>query len=84
MAREPKPTAYANRRAEMWDNLRQWFDDPAGVQIPDSDELQGTCAASFVGRARPSSIPRDSLFLSRRNMSKNALPLALILRTLRR
>lgn len=32
---------YANRRAEMWDLKRQWYDDPAGVQVPDSDEFQG-------------------------------------------
>jgi hypothetical protein len=36
---------YANRRAEMWDLMRQWFEDPAGVQIPDSDELHGDLAA---------------------------------------
>jgi hypothetical protein len=32
---------YANRRAEMWDLKRIWYDDPAGVQVPDSDEFQG-------------------------------------------
>jgi hypothetical protein len=31
---------YANRRAEMWDLKRQWYDDPAGVQVPDSDDFQ--------------------------------------------
>jgi hypothetical protein len=25
----------------MWDLKRQWHDDPAGVQVPDSDEFQG-------------------------------------------
>lgn len=29
-----------NRRAEMWLKSRQWLEDPAGVQIPDSDSLQ--------------------------------------------
>lgn len=33
--------AYANRRAEMWDKKRQWYLDPAGVQVPDSDDFQG-------------------------------------------
>ena len=42
--------AYANRRAEMWDLMRQWFEDPAGVQIPDSDELQGDLCAPIRGR----------------------------------
>lgn len=42
--------AYANRRAEMWDLMRQWMDDPAGVQVPDSDELQGDLCAITRGR----------------------------------
>ncbi|MDB5607799.1 MAG: hypothetical protein JWP25_4699 [Bradyrhizobium sp.] len=29
-----------NRRAEMWLNSKKWLEDPAGVQIPDSDSLQ--------------------------------------------
>ncbi len=32
---------YGNRRAEMWDLKREWYLDPAGVQVPDSDEFQG-------------------------------------------
>jgi hypothetical protein len=44
-AKAHEPERYANRRAEMWDLMRQWFDDPAGVQIPDSDELHGDLAA---------------------------------------
>lgn len=40
---------YSNRRAEIWDGLRQWFDDPAGVQIPDSDELQGDLCSIVRG-----------------------------------
>lgn len=39
---------YANRRAEMWDAYRDWYDDPAGVQVPDDDTLQGdTCAPTW-------------------------------------
>lgn len=40
---------YVNRRAEMWDLMRQWFDDPAGVQVPDSDEYQGDLCAIIRG-----------------------------------
>ena len=29
-----------NRRAEMWMKSKEWLEDPAGVQIPDSDSLQ--------------------------------------------
>lgn len=31
---------YHNRKAEMWDAMRDWFMDDAGVCIPNSDELQ--------------------------------------------
>src|SRR3990172_1176864 len=40
---------YANRRAEMWDLMRQWFEDPAGVQIPDEDALQGDLCSVIRG-----------------------------------
>lgn len=29
-----------NRRAEMWMKSKEWLDDPAGADIPDSDSLQ--------------------------------------------
>ncbi len=48
-ARAYRPDQYANRRAEMWDELRQWFDDPAGVQVPDLDALQGDLCAPMRG-----------------------------------
>lgn len=41
---------YANRRAEMWDQMRQWFEDPAGVQIPDTDTLQGDLCSIVRGK----------------------------------
>lgn len=40
---------YANRRAEMWDLQRAWFDDKAGVQIHDSDDLHADlCCFSWT------------------------------------
>lgn len=45
-----EPKKYANRRAEIWDALREWFDDPAGVQVPDTDEFQGDVCAPVRGR----------------------------------
>lgn len=30
----------ANRRAEMWMESKEWLEDPAGVNIPDSDAIQ--------------------------------------------
>ena len=41
--------AFANRRAEMWDLMRQWFEDPAGVQVPDMDDFQGDVCAPQRG-----------------------------------
>ncbi len=40
---------YANRRAEMWDLLRDWFDDVGGVQIPDDDVLQADLTSATWG-----------------------------------
>lgn len=37
-----------NRRAEMWMKSREWLQDPAGAQIPDSDSLQAdACGPSY-------------------------------------
>lgn len=41
---------YANRKAEMWDSARVWFDDPAEVQCPDSDEYQMDVCAPAWGK----------------------------------
>jgi hypothetical protein len=40
---------YFNRRAEMYDNLRQWFNTEGGVQIPDDDSLQMDLTSIKVG-----------------------------------
>jgi hypothetical protein len=38
----------ANRRAEMWMKSKQWLEDPAGAQVPDSDSLQAdACGPSY-------------------------------------
>jgi hypothetical protein len=37
-----------NRRAEMWLRSKEWLEDPAGVQIPDSDTLHAdACGPSY-------------------------------------
>jgi hypothetical protein len=44
----PGNAAAANRRAEMWMRSREWLEDPAGVQIPDSDTLHAdACGPSY-------------------------------------
>lgn len=54
---EPQPTdddgkpkgGYVNRRAEMWGRSRDWLNEPAGVQIPDSDALQAdACGPGYT------------------------------------
>lgn len=38
----------SNRRAEMWMKSKEWLQDPAGVDIPDTDSLQAdACAPSY-------------------------------------
>jgi hypothetical protein len=37
-----------NRRAEMWMKSKEWLEDPAGADIPDSDSLQAdACGPSY-------------------------------------
>ena len=37
-----------NRRAEIWMKSKQWLEEPAGVQIPDSDSLQAdACGPTY-------------------------------------
>lgn len=43
------PRKYANRRAEMHDLKREWYNDPAGVQVPDTDEFQSDETAIIWG-----------------------------------
>lgn len=39
---------YANRRAEMWGRMGDWFADPTGVDIPDDDHLHAQiCAPGY-------------------------------------
>lgn len=43
-----KPGA-RNRRSEMWSRSRDWLNDPAGVDIPDSDALQADACGPAYG-----------------------------------
>jgi hypothetical protein len=48
-ARAYNTQSFANRRAEMWDTMRDWYEDTAGVQVPDSDEFQGDVCSIIRG-----------------------------------
>ncbi len=37
-----------NRRAEMWMKTKEWLEDQAGAQIPDSDHLQADACGPRV------------------------------------
>lgn len=41
------PARFANRRAEMWWNLRDWLDGDMPVMIPDRDDLHTDICAPF-------------------------------------
>ena len=41
---------YLNKRAEMWGELRDWLEDPAGVEVPDEDELHTHFCAPVWGK----------------------------------
>ena len=43
---------YFNRRAEMYDLMRQWFDGDLPVQVPDDDGLQADLTAAEWGNGK--------------------------------
>jgi hypothetical protein len=43
---------YLNRRAEMWDVMRDWFGHVAGVQIPDDDVVHADLASPTWGKGK--------------------------------
>lgn len=48
---------YANRRAEMWDLKRDWYDSTGGVQVPDDDVFHAdeTCVSWGASQTRHTS-----------------------------
>jgi hypothetical protein len=60
----------ANRRAEMWMKSKTWLQDPAGVDIPDSDSLQAdACGPSYSYNSN------SELLLERKDqMKKRGVP----------
>ncbi|MEQ8822758.1 MAG: hypothetical protein RIC14_00110 [Filomicrobium sp.] len=64
-----EPDRYRNRRAEMWDKMREWLGDKAGVDIPDDDSLhkdlcaptRGPGATHFDSSSRLVLEPKDKI-----------------------
>jgi hypothetical protein len=61
------PEHYANRRAEMWDLMRRWFDDPAGVRCPDTDSFQGDMCCTAWGPGQTHHRPNGQLVLEEKD-----------------
>ncbi len=64
---------YANRRAEMWDLLRDWFNDPAGVDIPDDDVLQADLTSAVWGSGATRYNSNNELLLEPKDKIKERL-----------
>lgn len=67
------PAHYQNRRAEIWDNMRQWFEDPAGVWVPDNDSLQGDLCAPIRGPGATRFNSNGQLILEEKDKIKERL-----------
>lgn len=58
---------YANRRAEMWDLMRRWYDDAVGVKCPDRDDFQGDMCSTFWGPGATHFRPNGQLVLEEKD-----------------
>lgn len=64
---------YANRRAEMWDVMRDWFQHVAGVQIPDDDVLHADLASPVWGPGQTRHTSSNELVLEPKDKIKERL-----------
>jgi hypothetical protein len=64
---------YFNRRAEMYDEMRQWFDGEAMVQIPDDDGLQGDICAPEWGPGKTRYNTSNELIMEEKDVIKARL-----------
>lgn len=64
---------YANRRAEMWDAYRDWYDNPAGVQVPDDDGFQGDTCAPVWGKGKTRYRSNNELILEEKDSIRERL-----------
>lgn len=54
---------YANRRAEIWDEMRQWFISEAGVGCPDDDDFQQDVCAPAWGTGQMTRFRSDGCLI---------------------
>lgn len=67
------PRKYANRRAEMHDRKREWYNDPAGVQVPDTDEFQSDETSIVWGPSATHYRSNGQLIMEPKDMMKKRL-----------
>lgn len=65
----PKRPGPRNRRAEMWDRLREWLSGEVAVKLPDNDELQADLSAP----KRKPMLDNDFLLESKEDMRKRGI-----------
>ena len=64
---------YANRRAEMWDLCRDWFETPGGVKVPDSDPLHADLTAPIWGKGETRFTTNNALIIEDKEKIKERL-----------
>ncbi len=57
------PRKYANKRAEMWTELRDWLGDPAGADVPDDDDLHTQLCSPIWGPGATRHNSNDQIIL---------------------
>lgn len=64
---------YANRRAEMWDVMRDWFETPGGVQVPDNDILHADVTSAVWGSGQTRFNSNNELILEPKDKIRERL-----------
>ncbi len=57
------PRKYANKRAEMWTELRDWLGDPASADVPDDDDLHTQLCSPIWGPGATRTNSNDQIIL---------------------
>lgn len=66
-------TLYVNRRAEMYDEMRNWFETDGGVQIPDQDDLHADLIAMEWGSGATRYNTSNELIMEEKDKIKQRL-----------
>jgi len=69
-AKAAREDVYQNKRAEIWDNLREWLETPGGVEIPDDNELHADLVSV---RIKQTSVTTKLLLESKVDMKKRGV-----------